>query len=130
MWKKVKNVYRVQQEGCPYLFNHLPASSLIAEGMQSREYPDTDSTPADREGQKIDLVSLQACSSSALNPTPVMEQSWGDTSYSCERRWWPTLSFFWRINRLFLNYPRQRPCPCQNSKLMQAGIPPIPHQSC
>lgn len=56
----------LQQEGCPYLFTYAIFSSLVAEEMQARKHPGAHSSPADKEGSKIDAVSRKVYSS-ALN---------------------------------------------------------------
>lgn len=66
--KRVKNLYRVQQEDCLFLFKHPAPSSLIAEEMQARYQPGIYSSPAaDWRGIRLMLLVEKAYSSSAHN---------------------------------------------------------------
>lgn len=59
--KKVDSSYKAQ------LFTHPPASSLLTSEMQGKQHPGFQSSPADKEGRKMDRVSRKVSSSPAIN---------------------------------------------------------------
>ena len=63
--RRLEAMYRVQDSGVPFLFTHPKPNSIIVEAAQGRSQR-THTSPADKEGRRLDLFGRRVYSAAAL----------------------------------------------------------------